>query len=175
VSERDALIGPMLDVFLHEAGHAVLDYLDVPLFGREEDAADQFSAYLILQLGREKAPGFIAGIAALYLDEAGLNSMRALKRRKLGLARAEAQADPHSTPVQRLYNVLCLAYGAAPAAFAEAARLGVLPPERAEGCAEEFAQVDKAFRRLILPHVDLTLARDRWAEGATALAAPNRP
>ena len=40
----DALIGPLMDVFLHEAAHAVFDILQVPLFGREEDAADQFSA-----------------------------------------------------------------------------------------------------------------------------------
>jgi hypothetical protein len=29
----------MADVFLHEIGHAVFDILDMPLFGREKDAA----------------------------------------------------------------------------------------------------------------------------------------
>ena len=39
VAPIDALIGPFLDVFLHEAGHAVFGALQIPLFGREEDAA----------------------------------------------------------------------------------------------------------------------------------------
>ena len=44
VAPIDALIGPFMDVFLHEAGHAVFASLKIPLFGREEDAADQSSA-----------------------------------------------------------------------------------------------------------------------------------
>ena len=43
VTRADAIVGPTLEVFLHEVGHAVFDYLDVPILGREEDAADQFA------------------------------------------------------------------------------------------------------------------------------------
>src|SRR6185295_17389262 len=46
VSQRDAILGPLVDVFLHESGHAVFDLLKVPVLGREEDAADAFSAYI---------------------------------------------------------------------------------------------------------------------------------
>ena len=45
IAPIDALIGPFMDVFLHEAGHVAFNVLKIPLFGREEDAADQFSAY----------------------------------------------------------------------------------------------------------------------------------
>jgi hypothetical protein len=38
--------GPFMDVFLHEAGHATFSILQISLFGGEEDAADQFSAYI---------------------------------------------------------------------------------------------------------------------------------
>ena len=34
---------------LHELGHALFHKYDIPLFGREEDAADQFAAYFMLQ------------------------------------------------------------------------------------------------------------------------------
>jgi hypothetical protein len=50
VAPIDAVIGPLMDVFLHEAGHAVFANLKTPLFGREEDAADQFSTYIMLKL-----------------------------------------------------------------------------------------------------------------------------
>jgi hypothetical protein len=50
ITRQDAILGPFVDVFLHESGHAVFDLLKVPVLGREEDAADFFSAYIMLQL-----------------------------------------------------------------------------------------------------------------------------
>ena len=154
VSERDAVAGATADVILHEGAHALFDYLDVPILGREEDAADQVAAYLLLSVGREEAPRLVAGIVYVYLNEAGVRDIPALKRRRLGFVNHQAFADAHSTPIQRMYNTLCLAYGAAPDLFGEAVRHGALPLERAEGCADEFAQADKAFRRLLLPHAE---------------------
>jgi hypothetical protein len=43
VAPIDTLVGPTVDVFLHEVGHAVFDLWKIPVLGREEDAADQFS------------------------------------------------------------------------------------------------------------------------------------
>ncbi|SOR32461.1 conserved exported protein of unknown function [Methylorubrum extorquens] len=40
VTYHDALFGTLAQVFLHETGHALFDLLDVPVLGREEDAAD---------------------------------------------------------------------------------------------------------------------------------------
>ena len=65
---RPALVGgrhsrATLDVFLHEVGHAVFDYLDVPNTGREEDVADQFAAYLLLQFAKSDARRLILGVA----------------------------------------------------------------------------------------------------------------
>jgi Putative metallopeptidase len=55
IAPIDTLVGPFVDVVLHEVGHAVFDLLRIPLFGREEDAADQFSAYIVLQGSKEDA------------------------------------------------------------------------------------------------------------------------
>ncbi len=55
VTRTDAIIGPVLDVFLHEVGHAVFDYNQVPILGREEDAADQFAAYILLKFSKGDA------------------------------------------------------------------------------------------------------------------------
>ena len=69
ITPSDALLGPLFDVFLHEFGHAMFDLLDVPLFGREEDAADQVSAYIILHFGKEEARRLILGTAYGYKIE----------------------------------------------------------------------------------------------------------
>ncbi|MGL4974285.1 MAG: DUF4344 domain-containing metallopeptidase, partial [Bosea sp. (in: a-proteobacteria)] len=154
VSERDAFVGPLIDVLLHEAGHAVFSYLNIPLLGREEDAADQFSGYLLLSLGRKQAPGLVGGIAYVYLNEAGLKNFPVRKRWQFKRVDAQQHADAHSTPLQRLYNTVCLASGADADLFQDVLKRSAMPAERAEGCKDEFQQVHHAFRQLIWPHVD---------------------
>ncbi len=65
----DTLIGPFVDTVLHEFAHALFDYLDIPVLGREEDAADQVSAYIYLQLGKDEARRLIMGTVYVYLLE----------------------------------------------------------------------------------------------------------
>ena len=101
VTRADAIVGPTLEVFLHEVGHAVFDYLSVPVLGREEDAADQFAAYLLLQFARTDGRRLIIGTAYSYHVDA---SKPVTKKNPF--------ADEHGFPMQRFYNVLCLAYGA---------------------------------------------------------------
>src|SRR5262249_24602355 len=55
VTPEDAVVGPLFDTCLHEFGHALFDMLRLPVLGREEDAADQVSAYIQLQLGEDEA------------------------------------------------------------------------------------------------------------------------
>lgn len=64
------MIGPTVDVFLHEAGHAVLEMLEIPFFGREEDAADYFATYVLLQFAKEDARRLILGASFLTGKEA---------------------------------------------------------------------------------------------------------
>ena len=175
VSEHDAIMGAMIDVFLHEAGHALFDYLDIPIFGREEDAADQFAAYVLLSLGRQDTPQLIAGIVYIYLNEAGIRDFSTLKRKRLRIIDHKQHSDVHSLPLQRMYNTLCLAYGAQPVLFKEAVERGALPADRAEGCAEEFKQVEKAFRSLILPHIDLDVLKKVIASDTLSLGRNVQP
>jgi hypothetical protein len=146
----DALIGPFMDVFLHEAGHAVFDLLQVPLFGREEDAADQFSSYIMLRFGKAEARRLILGSAYQYKGDLGEKTV-SLDLKKF--------SDEHGTPAQRFFNLLCIAYGSDDKLFADLVEKGYLPKDRAEGCEGEYHQVAHAMTRLIAPHVDKKLAR----------------
>lgn len=71
VTPIDAVLGPLYDVFFHEMGHALFDLLKVPVFGREEDAADQVSTYIMLHFGRAEARRLILGTAYAYRGEFG--------------------------------------------------------------------------------------------------------
>jgi putative metallopeptidase DUF4344 len=143
VTPQDAIVGPTIEVFLHEIGHALFNLLHVPILGREEDAADQVAAYLMLHLDKEDARHTVSGVAFMYGKEALAQDPK-LKQ----------FADVHGVSAQRHYNILCLAYGSDPKLFADVVEKGYLPESRADGCADEYKQVDYAFKTLIYPYVD---------------------
>ena len=154
VTREDAFIGPVVDTFLHEAGHAIFDLLKIPVLGREEDAADQFAAYVVLQFAGDKRKKLIIGSAYGYASILRVRNVRDLTRPRLGFGRHITHADEHGTPAQRLYNLLCIAYGYDKNTFADVVNKGYLPADRAERCEDEYSQVDFAYRTLIAPHVD---------------------
>lgn len=145
----DTVIGPLFDTTLHEFAHALFDMLDVPVLGREEDAADQVAAYIELQLGKAPARKMIMGTAHAYAGEAERAAPLSLKQ----------FADEHGTPAQRAYNVLCIAYGADPKLFGDLITKGFLPQKRAEACGDEYGQIADAFEELIMPHLNRVLAK----------------
>jgi hypothetical protein len=146
ISLEDAVVGPFVDVLLHELAHAIFDLLKIPLFGREEDAADQLAAFILLQFGNDVARRTIVGAALLFRQMA--------EDQQPGTA---DYAAVHGLPAQRFYNVLCIAYGAQPQLFADFVKQGFLPVTRIGYCRWEYRQIAHAFRTLISPHVDPVL------------------
>jgi hypothetical protein len=145
VTKQDAIIGPTIEVFAHETAHALFDMLRVPILGREEDAADQIAAYILLNLDKDMARKTVSGVAFMYNQEAQ-SQMQQLELKKF--------ADAHGLSAQRFYNLLCMAYGADPELFKDVVGKGYLPESRSEGCADEYKQVDYAFNTLINPSID---------------------
>lgn len=151
IAPVDALLGPIADVFLHEVGHAVFDYWQTPIFGREEDAADQFSTYIMLQADKDDARRLIQGNAWQYKGD---------MRSPVVVQSMRKFSDVHGTPSQRYYNVLCIAYGADPKLFADFVMSGKLPKDRAEGCEFEYQQVANAWRKLVAPYIDQDVRKE---------------
>lgn len=145
-TEKSALVGPFIDVTLHEVGHAVFDMLQVPVFGREEDAADQFSAYIVLNFAPREARSLIRSIAFLGAKEARDAMTQAPDIKTF--------ADSHGLPAQRYFNTLCIAYGSNSRAYRDAIAKGELTEGRAEGCEYEYAALERAFTKLIKPYID---------------------
>jgi hypothetical protein len=140
------MMGALAGVVLHEVAHGVFDILQAPVFGREEDAADQFAAFLALQFDQDTAKTVLTGMAyaQLALKDIGVGTV--VDRRSF--------ADEHGTADQRFYNLLCIAYGSDPVTFAGFADPAVLPPDRAEGCKAEYAQIRDAFYKTVFPSID---------------------
>ena len=73
-----------------------------PVLGREENAADTMSAMLMLLLAKGEARRLILGAAYWYTDD--LETAITLKPSEFSAV--------HSTPHQRFFNLICIAYGA---------------------------------------------------------------
>ena len=151
ITPTDAILGQFYYVVFHEMGHAMFDALNIPLFGRPEDAADEFAAYLMLHLGsKEDARRLITGAAYTYKND--------IQGTKV-TAPIAAFSDVHGAPAQRFYNLLCMAYGADSATFTDLVDKGYLPPARAKNCRVEYGELNFAFQQLIKPHLDPDLTK----------------
>jgi hypothetical protein len=120
----------MLAIFYHELGHALIDVMQLPVLGLEEDAADVLSVVMIDRLwDAESAEAKVAAAATFWATSA--------------LATAEAGDEPafwgvHSPDERRYFTYLCLYYGGAPEEREAMAIEFGLPEDRAVTCAEEF-------------------------------------
>lgn len=150
VTPMDAMVGPIVDTFLHEVGHAVFDLWKVPVLGREEDAADFFSAYLMLKFNKQEARRLIMGAAYQYREH--------VRVPQVSLPAAKF-ADQHALPQQRFFNVLCIAYGSDDVLFADFVEKGYLPQSRAKDCEDEYKQVAYAFDKLLSPYLGPGLSK----------------
>jgi hypothetical protein len=155
ITPLDAVAGQFLFTASHEMGHAVFDLLDVPLWGGTEQAADQFAAYILLRIGKQDASKLIEGAAYMYKQYVEHPDVT---------VPVTAFADIHGAPMQRLYNLLCISYGAEPDMFSDLVQRGFLPQARARSCRMEYDEVNFAFQKTIEPHVDQKLKAEVLSE-----------
>jgi hypothetical protein len=152
LTPADAAVGQFFFATLHEVGRAIFDILDVPMFGHEEDAADNFATYIMLQFSEGQAHRLIGGAAwswRAYLGD--------YKKNPVVPTRLSAFASDHGLPQERFYNLICLAFGADPAGFADLKNH--IPPTRSPSCSYQYQRLVRAFEKEITPHIDQEIAK----------------
>lgn len=138
---EDQVVGATVNTYAwvgyHEMGHALVDLLDLPITGREEDAVDEFSTILFVEAGSGGA-AIDAGLYFYLMDD--------------GAHAPSALADEHALGLQRFYNVLCLVYGSAPDQYGDVVSAFPEMESRAPRCQDEYEQKVDAWTRLLEPH-----------------------
>jgi putative metallopeptidase DUF4344 len=169
LTRQDAAVGQFFWLTFHEVGHAAFDMFTVPIFGHEEDAADNFATFIMLQFGKGQARRLISGAAwawRAYLGDYQKNPVMP--------TRLAAFASDHGLPQERFYNLVCLALGANSQEFADF--VSFLPPTRSPNCSHEYQTLVRAFHQEIRPHIDMDLARavldTDWLEQLEGTPAP---
>ena len=131
----------LISTFYHELAHALVDTLELPVLGQEEDAADVFSVLMVDRLFDEDTA------VAINADAARGFEVDAVQAR--GKGHEWDWSDEHGPDMQRYYNIVCLTYGGAPENRAEFASEMRLPEDRAEVCENEFELADNSWGPII--------------------------
>jgi len=99
------VIGNTLFVMAHELGHGLINEMNMPVLGRDEDAADSFAIVTALKIGSE--------FSERVLIEAAKGQVLSSKRDKKE-GNALAFYDEHGLDLQRAYNIVCYMFGSNP-------------------------------------------------------------
>lgn len=131
--------GNVLATFYHELGHALIDRMNLPVFAREEDAADSF-ALVLTELLHDRAQ-------AEQITWASADQYLQLARKSKG---AELDfSDTHSLDMVRFYTLICLYYGGDISARDDFAEDNGLPDDRADVCEEERDMANHAWGNVL--------------------------
>ena len=127
----------LISTFYHEFAHALIDQLDLPVYGQEEDAADVLA---VVMLDYQFGGAAVEEIA--YLTAEGFRDEAAEREES---DHDWTWADVHGPEWQRYYNFVCLHYGRYPERRQQFAEEMELPLERAETCEDESALARRSW------------------------------
>jgi len=137
----EAVKGALASALFHELGHALMDAWNLPITGKEEDAADQLSTLILIEETEEGEQMALDGALAFKLYAA------------LDGGEEKAYWDEHSLDEQRFYGILCMLYGHDPEKYEQMIKDGTLPASRAEMCKDDYAKLKKSWQTLLAPFV----------------------
>jgi hypothetical protein len=138
------VLGNTLFVLAHEMGHGLINEMNMPVLGREEDAADSFAIVTALKMNSKFSERvLIEGMKGLVL---------ATKRDK---AERDVPAfyDEHSLDPQRAYNVVCFMVGSDPEKYKQLAKDTKLPEERQKSCVYDYKNTAWSWDELLKSHL----------------------
>lgn len=138
----DAVFGATNFVLYHELGHALIDVFNLPITGREEDAADQFATIMLIMAGEQGSKSIIAAALSFHLG----HSEEAQKQELTFWNR-------HSLNAQRVNEMMCLLYGSSPSQYAKLAQQLKIPKDRVLSCPSEYLQARNSWAQLLEPHL----------------------
>ncbi len=133
VTRANAITGAFVQVALHDVAEAVFNELQVPIWGRVEDAADKIAGLIMMQFGTDVALRVLTGTT--YFFQVTSHTWTGVDF-----------SDERGTEDQRFYNYLCIAYGGDPKTFGYVVTNNLLPKSRADRCAHEYSELVYAFR-----------------------------
>jgi hypothetical protein len=128
-------------ILAHEFAHALIHNFELPVLGREEDAADGVATALLLLASGGSV--YAADAAEFWLNFSGRQDPPQLAE----------YADNHSFDRQRADNILCWIGGAEEELLVAFVENEVLPESRAVSCPGEWELLRRSVEQVMEPHL----------------------
>jgi hypothetical protein len=128
-------------ILAHEFAHALIHNFELPVLGREEDAADGVATALLLLASEGSV--YAADAAEFWLNFSGRQDPPQLAE----------YADNHSFDRQRADNILCWIGGAEEELLVAFVENEVLPESRAVSCPGEWELLRRSVEQVMEPHL----------------------
>jgi len=134
----------LIHTLFHELGHVLIANYDLPVIGREEDAADALAAIISIDYF-EQGQEIAVSAAQMFQFE---DLTREIEEQDL--------AGEHSLDIQRFYLTLCFVYGSAPKEYKYFVDEGILDDYRAQNCVVDYQNTLASWYRLLEPFLKET-------------------
>jgi hypothetical protein len=143
VARVEFVVGNTLVLLLHEIGHVLISQFQLPVLGREEDAADTYAALTMLRIGTSFTVQSLADAAKGWFFDA---------RRDQEIGDKPLYYDEHNVSAQRAYQIVCLMVGSDPEKFKSLADQAKMPEERQNSCKRDYKKASEAWNAVLAPH-----------------------
>lgn len=125
---------------LHEFAHAAIYTFELPVLGKEEDAADALASILLLEYFENGKDTVLSAASLFKLESLDIMTFE-----------DEDFSGEHSLDIQRYFATLCLIYGSDPEKNSELINGNAFSSERAELCIEEYQSLSDSWHALLQP------------------------
>lgn len=137
LSAEDATIDAVMHTVFHELAHALIFMNEIPIVGREEDAADSLATILLIDYFEDGQEIALSGAELFNLESSAIDEYDL--------------AGEHSLDAQRYYQIVCYIYGSAPEKYSSVLEDGAFTDERAQLCLEEYENASRSWNTLLTP------------------------
>lgn len=140
VTAKEATKDALMHTLFHEFAHAIIAMHELPVLGKEEDAADSLAAFLLIDYfenGQEIA------ISAADLFDLESDDIKTFEEADFW--------DEHSLDAQRYYSTLCHVYGSDPDTYAHMLEEDTFSEDRADLCIEEYENLSRSWLTILKP------------------------
>lgn len=137
-----AVMDVVIHTLFHELAHALIATHELPIVGKEEDAADNLAAVLSIEYFENGAEMAISAADLFYLEGDEITEFE------------EADFwDEHSLDLQRYYATLCHVYGSDEVQYAYWLEEAGFSDERGDFCIDEYERMANNWLTLLDPYM----------------------
>ena len=141
VSVADATMDAVMHTLFHELAHALIFTYELPVLGKEEDAADSLASVLLIEYFDNGAEIAISAADLFDLESGDVTEFE------------EGDFwDEHSLDAQRFYSTMCYVYGSDAQKYESLANEIGFSQDRLELCIEEYENIVRSWFTILKPY-----------------------